>query len=587
MLDTLLDVYLADLANERAFDAPFLALLPALGFYDVHYTHGTGEFGKDFIAKKRENRRVVQYSFQLKRDVSQSEGRELAAQLFEAVQFPQTHPNFDTKKPHQPVLVVTGRLAPNAGVSLASLNTHANKFNARPFEVWGRGRLVGDLANVGLAGVHRATAQGIQSYGQFYSLVGEAIEGRLSSRTIERYSRIWLDVPDALPLTIVQVSTNGHRRTVETPDSTPSKNTKEEDKQEDDVDILSTVIGREMPLDRRLLIAAVEATLLAQRCQAAGSFYEAILCFLALWRAILHAWTRAQDQGEDELSTSCRALHERVRSLVVEAVDAYLTRIEDVRRTANGELVACLPTATGTSGALILTYPVECARWIEMAGLRFFLSGKKQQRAQLIRRLVDFVSHEPGCAHPVSERFAVSLVWPVLALAQSGERTLATGLVRKAAIWLADRHQHGAGLARLEATVEEEALLLLGSQFSFSNVSRSPSSLLATALADLSAWLADAPLYEDIVNDWRSLDVCPTFFAPPDSEGAFRFEAPDVVRHPNVTYSSTFSSFALKTFGSHISRQPGRYKLSDEVGLGAFVAVSLLLRDRYFPILWP
>ena len=42
MLDTLLDDYLANLSNERDFDAPFLALLSALGFYDVHFTHGHG-----------------------------------------------------------------------------------------------------------------------------------------------------------------------------------------------------------------------------------------------------------------------------------------------------------------------------------------------------------------------------------------------------------------------------------------------------------------------------------------------------------------------------------------------------------------
>ncbi len=37
--------------NEREFDAPFMALLRLQGFMDIHFLHGSFEFGKDFIAK--------------------------------------------------------------------------------------------------------------------------------------------------------------------------------------------------------------------------------------------------------------------------------------------------------------------------------------------------------------------------------------------------------------------------------------------------------------------------------------------------------------------------------------------------------
>ena len=53
-------------SKERELDLPFLLLLPALGFHDVHLTHGAIEFGTDFIAKKREDGREVQYAFQSK-----------------------------------------------------------------------------------------------------------------------------------------------------------------------------------------------------------------------------------------------------------------------------------------------------------------------------------------------------------------------------------------------------------------------------------------------------------------------------------------------------------------------------------------
>ena len=204
----------------------------------------TGEFGKDFIAKKKVKRHITQYSFQSKRDVSQGESREVVAQLLEAIQMPDTHPNFDTSKPHQLVLVVTGRLASNAGLNLAKFNTHASKFNALPLEVWGRERLSGDLAQVGLAGVHRANGQGLQNYGQFYSLVGQAIEGRLTAREIERYSRSWLDVPTEFPSTLIQETlVNGERRTIES-----SRDTERND-------AALQVAERTMPIERRLLIA--------------------------------------------------------------------------------------------------------------------------------------------------------------------------------------------------------------------------------------------------------------------------------------------------------------------------------------------
>ncbi len=65
MLRNVLGDYL-DRITEREFDLPLLLLLPVLGFYDVHFTHGPVEFGKDVIAKKLDGDTEVQYSFQSK-----------------------------------------------------------------------------------------------------------------------------------------------------------------------------------------------------------------------------------------------------------------------------------------------------------------------------------------------------------------------------------------------------------------------------------------------------------------------------------------------------------------------------------------
>ena len=66
MLDDVLGRYLDDL-EEREFDAPFMALLRSMRYEDIHFLHGTFEFGKDFIAKRTDSDSTTQYtgSFQL------------------------------------------------------------------------------------------------------------------------------------------------------------------------------------------------------------------------------------------------------------------------------------------------------------------------------------------------------------------------------------------------------------------------------------------------------------------------------------------------------------------------------------------
>jgi hypothetical protein len=65
MLGDAIANYVDSLA-EREFDAPFIAMLRAHGFTDVHFLHGAFEFGKDFIAKRIENSQQIQYVFQTK-----------------------------------------------------------------------------------------------------------------------------------------------------------------------------------------------------------------------------------------------------------------------------------------------------------------------------------------------------------------------------------------------------------------------------------------------------------------------------------------------------------------------------------------
>jgi len=69
MLDDVIGNYI-DSLTEREFDAPFMALLRLHGFFDIHFRHGSFEFGKDFIAKRVEDGKPYQYTFQTRRETS-------------------------------------------------------------------------------------------------------------------------------------------------------------------------------------------------------------------------------------------------------------------------------------------------------------------------------------------------------------------------------------------------------------------------------------------------------------------------------------------------------------------------------------
>ena len=84
MLDGVVDQYLTTV-TEREFDAPLLALLRTAGFTNIHQLHGAFEFGKDFIAKRRDDGRVRQYTLQSKAgDLNLSAWRSVRSQIDEA-----------------------------------------------------------------------------------------------------------------------------------------------------------------------------------------------------------------------------------------------------------------------------------------------------------------------------------------------------------------------------------------------------------------------------------------------------------------------------------------------------------------------
>lgn len=358
MLRLVLRDYLNGLKKERHFDGPFGLLLPTMGFYDVHFTHGTIEFGKDFIAKKQEQGAEIQYSFQLKRgniDLPEWTDR-IQHQMLQSVVTPLRHPGFDRTLAHQAVLVTTGEVTTIASMAVDELNAHIRSVHRLPpISVWTQSNLIDTIIDCGVESMHAATVEGFAEYGEFFQMYSRAIRGQVMIGEVEIDSRRWTRHLD--------------------------------------------------DFGKWALWCSLEAEALAQQCVRTGQTYEAGHVYLGRLRAICSACYERPNAYVTELFHSSLP---RIIELCVNYVEAIKALWAPQQDLMQSELT---PTD-------IVTYPVQCGRILEIASLLYFLSDHTTQKTRTAQFLNDFILAEPGTAHPVSDRHAVSLAMAALVLSR-------------------------------------------------------------------------------------------------------------------------------------------------------------------------
>lgn len=155
MLDVVVASFLGTLSEREFFDA-FAAILRANGFYDVHLTHGTSEYGRDFVAKRVDGGIVRQYAIQTKvGNISQAAWREDRNQIEDIRLTRIANPAFDPDLPRVAVLATTGRLTGNAPTSAHGYKDQYEDGETFFFEVWPIERLlemIVDAPEAGLSG---------------------------------------------------------------------------------------------------------------------------------------------------------------------------------------------------------------------------------------------------------------------------------------------------------------------------------------------------------------------------------------------------------------------------------------------------
>jgi hypothetical protein len=146
MLDDVIGNYI-DSLTEREFDAPFEALLRLHGFVDIHFLHGSFEFGKDFIAKRTEDGVPRQYAFQTKAgNIGLTEWNACRGQIDMLRTDSLSHPNFDKQMPRSARFVTTGRLVGGAALAAQEYGQYLTSRGDAQFDTWDREILVEMLA---------------------------------------------------------------------------------------------------------------------------------------------------------------------------------------------------------------------------------------------------------------------------------------------------------------------------------------------------------------------------------------------------------------------------------------------------------
>ena len=314
---------------------------------------------------------------------------------------------------------------------------------------------------------------------------------------------------------------------------------------------------------------ALEAAVLANRLRRNERLDLAALTALCLLRS---AWASSAAQAEPEAE-------------VVEAADVAramfcgYARELWIRCDASALDPVEFHRAHWPSGVYV-AYPARCLGLLETLGL-YALSEEAAasgDREAIIKFVGEFVAAQPGASHPPSDRWAVSLGPPAIAL--QGRPELEPWL-EAIAVWLCDHYeQEELGLARLDASPDDEAAYLLGSAFESNSVTKRSESFLAAVLLDLLTCLGLKGLYELAVNDFRAVRLYPQALHVPDDESQYARDGTARLE-VNVPYPEAWEPTEGWKLTTH-HRLVESYRLERLGRSWDHIAISSVLRDRLF-----
>jgi hypothetical protein len=321
------------------------------------------------------------------------------------------------------------------------------------------------------------------------------------------------------------------------------------------------------PPENILGLGIVEAAIVCDRLKAAERIDLACHVALCMVRA---AWAGTRSDADAQVvADAAGTLFETYGSMLWAECDDRLLRKRGL---------------VGYSGfAAWATYPVRAMRVAELTALLALrAAGQNRELETSIAKWVSkFVTAQPGTAHPIGDRYAVSLIPPALLLAQHHSGA-ARRLLRQATIWLCDRHERFSfGLAPSGASAADEIGRTFGDMFEHIPLRRRHVSQVAAVLLDLAALLRYRKLYGDIRNDQLAVDVTPMVLRCPDSADQYMLTGLGNRWELNPAYPDELPRKA--TVGApHFNEDAASRQLLRLDRPWDLLAVSSALRDRHF-----
>lgn len=235
-----------------------------------------------------------------------------------------------------------------------------------------------------------------------------------------------------------------------------------------------------------------------------------------------------------------------------------------------------------------LTYPVRCMRHVEILSLLELLpdvAGAEAlpARDEIRRYVVDTIHNHPGCAHPISHRWAVSIVPPAIVLLRSRNKDQLTDYLLAITKWVADRYEHEhLGLASPVAAPTEEAEYILGRGFpEGQRRGRRSEAYVSTIVLDLMALSRLDNAYRTARNEYLAVGALPCVLESDDNLSQYRIDDSSLRFEPNMPYRDELAEHPLDT-APHYRRQLQDRYLQRVGRPWDLLAVSAFLRDRHF-----
>jgi hypothetical protein len=322
----------------------------------------------------------------------------------------------------------------------------------------------------------------------------------------------------------------------------------------------------------------LEAAVIANHCRNENrsdlACYTALLLLRSLW-ATSHGKTPSPHAMSVAITTA-RDLFRHYAMELWNAVSDHFLEPDEILRQDQAP-------------AAFATYPVRCLTIVELLGMLGLLENESNPNlsAKIADYLCGFVGANVGAAHPISDRWGISLACCALLLWLHGRREVVRHYITAAVKWIADQYDdENEGLAGPYADVDEEIEYLLGTPFEHIKLVRRPESYTATQILDLCSVLQEGEMYDLARNEFLAVGICLPILEVDDAPAQYCVHSAGQRFESNTPYEEQWRPLHEWKVAPHHKRGPECHYPEAIGGPWNQIAISCAIRDRHFVKSW-